>query len=1660
MMVRDLSMRVHFLGALFFLLPVHWLPLLAQSYGNEWINFNQRYYKVKVASDGIHRIAYADLISAGLPVNSVDPRRMQLFHRGEELAIHIEGEHDARFDNTDYIEFYGQKNDGFLDATLYQPPEAQPHSYYNLFSDTTAYFLTWKLTASPGKRMTTFTEVNTGGLPPEPSHHQQNLMVISDRYSVGRTFNTYTQHTYFDYGEGWTGMAIQENEFVDYNVSGIADVVAGQGSPAIEVMLVGRDDLPHQAEIQVGPNFGSLRSIGLATFQDYNTYTFTSNVRLSDISGSGNLAVRVRALGPSGNDLLSVSYILVKYPQQLVMDSDQRHFRLQENSGGKSYVEIENPPVGATVYDISDPTDVYKIGYSSTGSKITAIVPGTATARDLFVNGTGFITPVVEAVSFEQIDPASYSYIIISHPLLRKPAGEYGDPVQAYADYRASAAGGSYVPYIADIGQLYDQFNFGEVSPRAIYEFMRFIVDNGNPQHLFLIGKGLRFDLRYHRRDPSELNFRDLVPTAGIPGADFAFTAGLDGTGYEPAVPTGRITVSTAAEVAAYLDKVKETEALTYDDLWRKRVLHLSGGIRESELDLFRAYMDGFKTIAEGKFLGGSVRTIGKQTDEVVELINVAAEVNEGVNLVTFFGHSAPAITDIDIGFATDPLMGYDNPGRYPFFLINGCNAGRFFNNSKLFGEDWITAENRGAIGFVAHTAYGFSTDLRDYTNTFYEVSYADEAYIGSTFGEIHAEVARRYIERFGTGPRRVTQAQQMLYLGDPALQIFGAKLPDFEISDNNIFIEPFDGNPVTALSDSFALKVIVRNFGRLDDQDLSVKLERTLSDNSVVTYDTTVAFPRTLDTLTLVIQNSGINGFGNNLFAVSIDDDDQVEELDETNNTGQLTFFVPLNGTRNLYPLNYAIVSSPTVNLMVQSTDLLEGSREYLIELDTTKFFNSPYKTQYLVSGELLVEQQVNLPGASTHDSTVYFWRSRFSQSQPNESDEWQVSSFIHINNGPQGWSQSVFRQLDENDLFGMEREEPMQKIEFRETATEVFIRTFGDAHPSSHLEESITLNGSEYNIRNSERCRNNTFNLIAFNKSTAIPYIGLPQFNGNRIACGRSPQLINSFRNTELETGDNDLFAFVDNIPEGDSVVLFNIGFLLYSSWSAALLQKLEELGIASADIAALGDGEPLIAYGRKGAPVGSARVITATTDPRDAQELQDNNTITGKFTSGTMESTLIGPAAAWEALRFNVEVSESPITDQYGLDVIGVTLEGTEQVLATEVKVSPFDLSFVDPSVYPWVRIRFTAQDEVNLSAPQVDLWQVLYESVPEGILLYAGGTNFERSEGDSLKVDFSFKNISPITFESDLSVRYSLFNTDTRVAHNFTTTITGPQVGESVDFSVAVSTVGLPGENNFTLNVNPNILPEQYYFNNVLSVPGFLSVIPDNINPILDVVFDGRYIQDGAIVSPSPLIGIQLVDENDFNLKGDTLGIDLFLKDSCDLCDFRRISFSSDEVNWIAAGEDNDFQVFYQPGPLEDGVYQLKVQARDATGNLSGLDPYAISFKVVNENTLTFLTPFPNPFRTNLKFPFLITGDVLLQSVFINITDLSGRVVRTIIAGNPDLFRSGENILSWDGADNQGDALPPGMYLYQFQVLTNGPASPLEGNSTRGKLYLMR
>ena len=164
----------------------------------------------------------------------------------------------------------------------------------------------------------------------------------------------------------------------------------------------------------------------------------------------------------------------------------------------------------------------------------------------------------IKRVSFRQIDPSASDYIVITHSSLRRPAEGYLDPVKAFAEYRSLPEGGGFDTLVVNIDQLYDQFNYGECSPRAIFQFMKYMATGRLPEYLFLIGKGLDVNYGYHRNPSAFTSYKDLVPTAGYPASDMAFTTGLGGTPYAHAVATGRLSASTPAQVAVYLNKIKE----------------------------------------------------------------------------------------------------------------------------------------------------------------------------------------------------------------------------------------------------------------------------------------------------------------------------------------------------------------------------------------------------------------------------------------------------------------------------------------------------------------------------------------------------------------------------------------------------------------------------------------------------------------------------------------------------------------------------------------------------------------------------------------------------------------------------------------------------------------------------------------------------------------------------------------------------------------------------------------------------------------------------------------------------------------------------------------------------------------------------------------------
>ncbi len=1644
-------------------------------YGNEWIDYNKSYYKVQTAEDGIYRISYTDLVNLGFPI-TVDPRRIQLFHRGEEVAIHIQGQGDAVFDPTDYIEFYGQRNDGTLDAGLYEPASAQPHPFYNLFSDSSAYFLTYHLTPASGRRMASYLRNNVDNIPPEPSHRAEQMRLITNQYAIGESFSVedVTQYTYFDEGEGWTGDRFQEGQNRTYQVSGITNLAASPGI-SLEVFLMGRDDLSHNATILAGPDEGSLRSLGTASWTNYGTTVFTASLTSADIAADGTVRVRIQCNGTGGqNDLISVSYVRIRFNQLLNAANQTKKFNITASTGFQdAFLQMTNIPAGALLYDITDTRAVRRVGYVRNGNNGTAVVTEAATGRNLFLTAD-FKIPVLSQASIRPIELTGRDFLIVTNKHLRKPGGGVQDPVREYAAYRASAAGGGYDTLTVDVSMLFDQFSYGETSPLALYRFFRKSEAEGDFRYIFLIGKGMDANVNFHRIPQGYIEqeifgttyrLRDLVPSAGMPGADMYFVAGLSGEEHVPAIPIGRLPAVNSGQVMAYLNKVRTMEEQPFDDLFRKDVLHLSGGLSALELVVFNRYMNDFAEIAENIYFGGEVTTIRKDNTEVVQLININDEVNAGLNLVTFFGHSAPFVTDIDIGFVSDPSLGYNNPDKYPMFLINGCQAGQFFSNDVVFGEDWILAQNKGAVGFIAHSSFGFSSTLRRYSELFYETAYSDSVNLTRGIGDIQKEVARRYIAQVGDAAVNVAQAQQMVLLGDPAVSLFGAPLPDYETNSNQLFITTPNNEPVTNQLDELFMNVIVRNFGQARNDSLHVEVTRTLRDNTVDTFDSVFARVYYRDTLQVRIPMDA-NSFGNNQFRVRIDPDNIRDELNENNNSGILNFFIPSNATQNLFPANFGIEDEALVRLVTSSTSTFPKPRSFSFEIDTSAFFNSPLRQSTSVQGNALASWEVNLMPPSTQDSVVYYWRTRYTTPGEGESDQWQTTSFTLIADGPEGWTQREYPQFIQNRYAGLEADPDRRVLKFSETPVDVTVYTGGSASDVTNQDVSLRVGGTEY-IISGQYCATNTLNLVAFDRTTAVPYLVLPYQVLDPRTCGRQPQIINSFTNSRIETGSGDLPAYINSVDNGDVVLAFTIGYPGFASWSANIRNQLTSIGLAADEIDSWVMGEPVIIIGRKGAEPGTAMVLRTEGTPPQNQDLTLIETIIGYVTSAMLETTLIGPASSWGEFLQHIETGPG---DQVELDLIGVTLGGFETLLLDNITESRNDLSTVDASLYPYVRLRLAVKDEQEFTAPQVEQWLVSYEGVPEGFLLASSvkPPQVSLDEGEILENEFSFVNISERSFSDSLEVSYELFNRSNRTTLTENFRIKAPLPGDTTRFRVETLTAGNPGEIDYQVFVNPFVEPEQYYDNNLVDLGAYLQVKPDNINPVIDVVFDGEYIMDGDIVSPTPLITARLVDNNEFLFKKDTLGVNLLFRENCQGCSFRRIPFSSALLNWFPASEDESYRLEFRPERLDDGMYTLQLEATDASGNQAGEKPYEINFQVINESTITNFYPYPNPFSTSTRFVFTLTGSEVPSGIKIQIMTVTGKVVREITQDELGPVRIGHNLTdyAWDGRDEFGDELANGVYLYR--VILQGTEA-YEHRATAGdqafrkgvgKLYILR
>ncbi|MDO6389164.1 C25 family cysteine peptidase [Pontibacter sp. BT731] len=1652
-------------------------------YGNEWIDYNKTYYKLKVVNTGLHRLSHGFLDSLGLA--GTNPQHFQLFRRGREVAIHVAGEADGRLDREDFIEFYGERNDGRLDQDLYKNPAHQPHQLYSLYTDTAAYFLT--VNPAGGKRMQ---QVNPSpaGKTAEPYHLQKVTQYFVDRYYYGQKHGTIDALlAWMDEGEGYTSVAARVAK--NYDIPKITNVEATGPKPRVEAVVGGVNKNLHAGVFNIIPQTGVARAINRFSIEGDKFLKISGAIEYSDIFSDGKIRVQTLPDATPSNDV-TLSYVSLIFAQKTQLVGNSVLFSTDSTRTPNPYYVFNGADAAAIAYDVTDPFNPIRIeGHMNAGGKGVVVPTENNTHKVLLANTNKAFKAVgkAEMMRFRNINTNAHNYIILTNKRLMKAVGGSQMPApKQYAAYRAAAAGGGYDTLVVQIDQVVNQFHYGEFSSNAVRKFMTFMLTSDREKQLFIIGKGLKYaweDYRsihnnkysfYHIGDRHpKVHEMDLVPTGVMPSSDVFFSSDFRNNRYEPRVPTGRLSATTGENIIAYLNKVKEHESLPGGLAWRKNILQLGGGANGMQQNQYADWLTNYRRIAEGPLLGANViEKYRRDFKDYTTYVNVSDEVNAGISLLTFFGHSAIDVTDVEIGFASSNLNGYRNKGKYPAIIMNGCYSGDASIYNKIsFGEDWLMTPDRGAISFMAQSYIGGDGPLNEFSNRFYQIAFSDNQFYGRTIGEIHKETIRRYIASSSLYQRgdHVATMTQMVLQGDPAVKLYAPSKPDYAFDSNTVTVRDESGEVAIALSKKFVLRVNSINLGKAINDSVSIGVKRILPNGTAQEPVSIKVKPIYYKgSFELVLPNTDSTGAGINRFEITLDNTGLIDELNENNNVLVISHFLPRSGISLLAPMNYSIVNSPTVNLVVQSTQLRAEPKGVYFELDTSHVFNSGIKLTHQASPGVLPAWEVSLPIHKLDaDSTVFFWRARFDKFEQGEDTVWVNGSFRYIKNNEGGWSQSHAGQYNEAELNGI-RLSNSNKLEFSPVTKNFEIRTVGGDERFDMPPHGIYINGvSEIDAA----CGNF--------KASSVPrmfFFVLDSKNLNHVTVpGFSPCKfmwnLYQFGDLNNPTIRANMLRFLNAIPAGHYVVGVTVNKVPFDLFTPELKAAFRNIGSELID--EIKTGYPLAIIGQKGATVGSIQEIGANADgdiPPTAQGIVLRYLMQTTNTQGAITSSLIGPALSWGSLHHNIERYKAG-NDSYKLSLYGINSEGNRDLLNDNITSKAFDLSQINAAQYPHLQLQAQLTDTEDRTAPQLKQWMVYYQAAPEGVirpdLVEVSDEIITQQAGRGrIEMPMAFQNVTPYAFRDSITVEVTLTGEgiEPRVSRFKIEALEG---NKTATFNHTLSTLDLDGSYKLSMYVNPQLQPEQQYQNNIYEVN---FAVKSKLHPIMDVAFDGVHIMDGELVAPSPLISITMKDENKHVYLENADAMEVYLEgpNIQGQYDVKKEA-KPGELHVSPADEKNDFRFEYKPEKLENGRYTLTVRGKDASGKDSGSKDYKINFEVENESKITNFYPYPNPFSTKTQFIFTLTGGVIPNDFKIQIMTVTGKIVKEILREEIGPIRIGNNKTeyAWDGTDMYGDKLANGVYLYRVvmpkdaeemkHIWKKGDKGFVNGY---GKIYILR
>lgn len=691
-------------------------------------------YRISVDEDGIYKVTKDDFIALGINPDEIDPHEIELYNKGEEIAINIKLDYEN--DTLDYIEFFGQAND----------------SKYSLEN---IYWL----------KIRSETALEMGERDVDPDYGGMNIDYYIDNIHFEE--NLLYQRSILE-GEDvdhwfWRFLIAPNTIDVDFEILDIAQVPE---FAELEVKLQGYSYPPqnpdHHVRIYLNDNL-----LGDAWWNNATQYIFEADIPLDYLINGQNI-LSLEAPGDTGApiDTVYLDYFVITYPGQFIAQEDILRFELQEEyekylieASGFSNSAIE-------LFDITQPEHPVKLLNADIlpgGGNYTVIfsTPESTNEKEyLILTNDKKLSPysiIEDALSNLHSVQNQADYIIITH-------ADFEEGVLPLAQWRQD--NGLEVK-VVDIQDIYNEFNFGIFNPEAIKTFLGYAYNYWliPPQYILLVG-----DASYDYKDYLGLGSINYIPTIDIETnmmlapSDNWFVC-VEGEDNLPDIAIGRLPVSTTEELGFIINKIIDYESGLGAAGWNENIMLVA----DDDEAIFETMQDELESNYIWPSFDVSNIYLSQYLSSTLCHQDIIDGINGGALILNYAGHGAEPIWADELILTASDIGLLNNYQMYPVVPAMTCLNNYFHYPYPWFyiiSETFLKAENKGVIGFWSLSGLTSTSEHRILENGFYSAVFQDNIRI---LGDAIKE-AENYL--YDNLPPAEDSLKTIILLGDPALEL------------------------------------------------------------------------------------------------------------------------------------------------------------------------------------------------------------------------------------------------------------------------------------------------------------------------------------------------------------------------------------------------------------------------------------------------------------------------------------------------------------------------------------------------------------------------------------------------------------------------------------------------------------------------------------------------------------------------------------------------------------------------------------------------------------------------------------------------------------------------------------------------------------------------